>query len=70
MAGQDGKTRFASKNATRCRIVVMDTRVYMLGSYANIRVVRNAVCNHIMGVPPGKVYNSLRNVSKRMSERH
>mmetsp|Transcript_31920 Transcript_31920/g.38058 ORF Transcript_31920/g.38058 Transcript_31920/m.38058 type:complete len:261 (+) Transcript_31920:153-935(+) len=70
VAGQDGKTRFAIENATRCRIVVADTRVHMLGSYANIRVARNAVCDLIMGAPPGKVYNSMRNVAKRMSERY
>jgi len=70
VAGQDGKTRFAIENATRCRIVVADTRVHLLGSYGNIRVARNAICDLIMGAPPGKVYNSMRNVAKRMSERY
>eukprot|EP01083_Nonionella_stella_P135037 410775_1 len=70
VAGHDGKTRFAIENATRCRIVVADTRVNMLGSYANIRIARNAICDLILGAPPGKVYNSMRNVAKRMSERY
>lgn len=70
VAGQDGKTRFAIENATRCRIVVADTRIHMLGSYANIRIARNAICDLILGAPPGKVYNSMRNVAKRMSERY
>jgi len=70
IAGQDGKTRFAIENATRCRIVVADTRIHLLGSYANIRIARNAICDLILGAPPGKVYNSMRNVAKRMSERY
>jgi len=70
VAGQDGKTRFAIENATRTRIVVADTRIHMLGSYANIRVARNAICDLILGAPPGKVYNNMRNVSKRMNERY
>jgi len=70
VAGQDGKTRFAIENATRCRIVVADTRIHMLGSYANIRIARNAICDLILGSPPGKVYNNMRNVAKRMSERY
>jgi RNA-binding protein PNO1 len=70
VAGQDGKTRFAIENATRCRIVVADTRIHMLGSYANIRIARNAICDLILGAPPGKVYNNMRNVAKRMSERY
>jgi len=70
IAGQDGKTRFAIENATRTRIVVADTRIHLLGSYANIRVARNAICDLILGAPPGKVYNNMRNVAKRMSERY
>jgi len=70
IAGQDGKTRFAIENATRTRIVVADTRIHMLGSYANIRVARNAICDLILGAPPGKVYNNMRNVAKRMNERY
>lgn len=70
VAGQDGKTRFAIENATRTRIVIADTRIHMLGSYANLRVARNAICDLILGAPPGKVYNSMRNVAKRMSERY
>ena len=70
IAGQDGKTRFAIENATRTRIVVADQRIHMLGSVANLRVARNAICDLILGAPPGKVYNNMRNVAKRMAERY
>jgi len=70
IAGQDGKTRYAIENATRTRVVVADTRIHLLGSYANIRVARNAICDLILGAPPGKVYNNMRNVAKRMNERY
>ncbi|GMI51902.1 hypothetical protein TeGR_g484 [Tetraparma gracilis] len=60
VAGQDGKTRHAIENATRTRVVVADDRIHILGSYANIRVARDAVCNLILGAPPGKVYNNMR----------
>lgn len=70
VAGQDGKTRFAIENATRTRIVVADSRIHLLGSYGNIRLARNAICDLILGAPPGKVYNNMRNVAKRMNERY
>lgn len=70
IAGQDGKTRYAIENATRTRIVIADHRIHLLGSYANLRVARNAVCDLILGAPPGKVYNNMRSVAKRMSERY
>ncbi|KAL7435303.1 hypothetical protein ACHAXH_007206 [Discostella pseudostelligera] len=70
VAGQGGKTRFAIENATRTRIVIADSRIHMLGSYGNIRLARNAICDLILGAPPGKVYNNMRNVAKRMNERY
>ena len=70
IAGQDGKTRFAIENATRTRVVIADQRIHLLGSYANLRVARNAICDLILGAPPGKVYNNMRNVAKRMNERY
>lgn len=69
IAGQDGKTRFAIENATRTRVVLADSRIHILGSYQNISLARNAICDLILGAPPGKVYNKMRNVSKRLSER-
>ncbi len=69
IAGQDGKTKFAIENATKTRIVVADQKVHILGSYANIRLAKDAICNLIIGAPPGKVYNQMRNVAKRLNER-
>lgn len=69
VAGQNGKTKYAIENATRTRIVVADQRIHILGSYSNIRVARNAICALILGSPPGKVYNKMREVAARMNER-
>ncbi|KAK8793893.1 hypothetical protein WA171_003022 [Blastocystis sp. BT1] len=69
IAGQMGKTKFAIENATRCRIVLADQTIHILGSYANIAVARNAICNLIMGSPPNKVYNQMKQVAARQRER-
>ncbi|CAM9797570.1 unnamed protein product [Chrysoparadoxa australica] len=69
IAGQDGKTRHAIENATRTRIIVADQRIHVLGSFNNIKTARNAICALIMGAPPGKVYNQMRNVARRQNER-
>ena len=69
VAGQDGKTKYAIENSTRTRIVMADTKVHILGSYANIKLAKNAICALILGSPPGKVYNRMRTVSSRMNER-
>jgi RNA-binding protein PNO1 len=69
IAGQDGKTKFAIENATRTRIVIADQKIHIMGSYSNIAIARDAICHLIMGSPPGKVYNQMRNVAKRLNER-
>lgn len=69
IAGQDGKTKYAIENATKTRIVIADQKVHIMGSFANIKLARDAICNLIMGAPPGKVYNQMRNVARRLNER-
>lgn len=69
VAGKDGKCKFAIENATRTRIVLAESRVHILGSFANIKVARDAVCALIMGSPISKVYTNLRNTSARMGQR-
>ncbi|DBA03865.1 TPA: hypothetical protein N0F65_004555 [Lagenidium giganteum] len=69
LAGQDGKTKYAIENATRTRIVLADQKIHILGSFANIKLARDAICSLIMGAPPGKVYNKMRTVASRMNER-
>ncbi|WPT13992.1 Pre-rRNA-processing protein PNO1 [Picochlorum sp. SENEW3] len=66
MAGKSGKTKFTIENSSRTRIVIADTKIHILGSFQNIRVARDAICNLIMGSPAGKVYNRLRTVSARL----
>lgn len=60
IAGKDGRTKFAIENSTRTRIVINNTRISILGSVSNIRIARDAICDLIMGSPPGKIYNRLR----------
>jgi RNA-binding protein PNO1 len=69
IVGQDGKTKYAIENATKTRIVIADQKIHIMGSFANIKLARDALCNLIIGAPPGKVYNQMRNVAKRLNER-
>ncbi|KAJ8603793.1 hypothetical protein CTAYLR_000196 [Chrysophaeum taylorii] len=67
VAGADGKTRFAIENATRTRVVIANQHIHILGSTTNIKLARDAICDLIMGAPPGKVYNRMRTVAKRLT---
>ncbi len=69
LAGKSGKTRFTIENATRTRIVIADTHIRILGSFANIKVARDAICGLILGSPPGKVYSRMRGICARMNDK-
>ncbi|KAK9474047.1 uncharacterized protein V1510DRAFT_425392 [Dipodascopsis tothii] len=69
IAGKDGKTKFAIENATRTRVVLADSKIHILGGFANIRMARESIVSLILGSPPGKVYGNLRVVASRLKER-
>ncbi|XP_045183822.2 RNA-binding protein PNO1-like [Mercenaria mercenaria] len=69
IAGKNGKTKFTIENVTRCRIVLADSTVHILGSFQNIKVARTAICNLILGSPPSKVYGTMRTIAARSTER-
>ena len=69
ISGKDGKTKFAIENSTRTRMVIADASIHLLGSFINIKIARDAICDLIMGSPAGKVYTQLRKTSARTFER-
>ena len=69
ISGEKGKTKNAIENATKTRLILADSTIHLMGSYANIRAARDALCSLIMGTPPGKVYSQLKYVSKRLNEK-
>ncbi|KAL5560707.1 hypothetical protein UlMin_036918 [Ulmus minor] len=46
-SGKGGKTMFAFENATKTRIVIADQKIHILGSFANMKVARDSLCNLI-----------------------
>jgi len=69
IAGKDGKCKYAIENATKTRIVLAESRVHILGSFANIKMARDAICSLILGSPISKVYTNLRNTAARIGHK-
>nr|CAG4638720.1 EOG090X0D0V [Cyclestheria hislopi] len=69
LAGKGGRTKFTIENVSKTRIVLADSKIYILGSYQNIQIAKRAICNLILGSPPSKVYGNLRAVASRTAER-
>lgn len=69
ISGEKGKTKNAIENATKTRLILADSTIHIMGSFANIRAARDALSSLIMGTPPGKVYSQLKYVAKRLNEK-
>ncbi|CDR94325.1 hypothetical protein, conserved [Babesia bigemina] len=69
ISGKDGKTKHAIENMTRTRVVLANDRIHIMGSFNSIKMARHSICSLILGNQPGKVYNNLCNVSKRLREK-
>jgi len=69
IAGKGGKTKFTIENTTKCRIVLADQKIHVLGAFNNIKVARTAICNLILGSPPSKVYGNMRAVASGLKHR-
>lgn len=68
LSGSHGKTKYTIENVTRTRIVVADTRIWVMGITQNIRVARDALCDLIRGSPAAKVYTRIRSVMNRIND--
>ncbi|CAJ1035100.1 RNA-binding protein, putative [Leishmania panamensis] len=67
ISGSHGKTKYTIENVTRTRIVVADTKIWIMGTTQNIRVARDAICDLIRGSPAAKVYTRIRAVMNRVN---
>mmetsp|Transcript_10817 Transcript_10817/g.15844 ORF Transcript_10817/g.15844 Transcript_10817/m.15844 type:complete len:234 (+) Transcript_10817:143-844(+) len=68
VAGAKGSTLFVIQNTTKTRIVLANDQVHILGKVTNINHAKRAVCDLILGAPPGSVYNRLKVLSARQKE--
>ena len=67
VSGKDGRAKFTIENVTRTRIVLADRRVHILGSFVNIKLARDAICDLVIGSPINKIYARLQTLSGRIN---
>lgn len=68
ITGKKGRTKTIIENSTRTRIVICGKEIHLLGSYENIALARDSICNLILGSKPTKVHNHLSVVNRKMKE--
>ncbi|KMT12769.1 hypothetical protein BVRB_4g088630 [Beta vulgaris subsp. vulgaris] len=69
VCGKGGKTKFMIENATKTRIVVAGSQIYIVGSVDAIKFAKDCVHRLVLGSPAGKIQARLRTITARASER-
>ncbi|KAG0439027.1 Pre-rRNA-processing protein PNO1 [Dictyocoela muelleri] len=63
--GTDGKMKSTIENTTRCKLIVFDDEISILGTPDNTKMARDAVCRLIMGSKPNSISNRLKILSSK-----
>ncbi|WUR02270.1 RNA-binding protein PNO1 (PNO1) [Vairimorpha necatrix] len=68
MIGRDGKTKTTIESLSRCKSLIKDANIFLLGPIENTRIAKDSYCRLIMGSQPGTIYNRLRNIRTKIKD--
>lgn len=68
LIGRDGKTKETIENLSRCKSLIKESDVYLLGPVENTRIAKDSFCRLVMGSQPGTIYNRLRNIRTKIKD--
>lgn len=68
--GRDGRIKESIENFSRCKFILQDERVFLLGSEENIKIARDAIGRLIQGAEPTSIFNRLRIISAKLKDKY
>lgn len=68
--GREGKTKQSIENFSRCKFILNDQRVVLLGSVENTRIARDAIGRLVQGSDPASIFNRLRIISSKLKDKY
>lgn len=68
--GRDGRIKESIERFSRCKLVLRDEKVSLLGCEENIRIAKDAVGRLVQGSEPTSIFNRLRVISARLKDKY
>ncbi|KAI5148296.1 RNA-binding protein PNO1 [Enteropsectra breve] len=68
--GREGKTKESIENFSRCKFVLNDQRVVIMGCSENIKIAKDAIGRLVQGSEPSSIFNRLRIISNKLKDRY
>ena len=68
--GREGKTKQSIENFARCKFVLVNQKVTVMGSSESIKIAKDAIGRLVQGSEPGSIFNRLRLISSKLKDRY
>lgn len=68
--GRNGRIKESIENFSRCKFVLQDERISLLGCQENIKIAKDAIGRLIQGSEPSSIFNKLRIISAKLKDKY
>lgn len=68
--GRDGRTKESIENFSKCKFVLNDQRVVVLGCPDNIKIAKDAIGRLVQGSEPASIFNRLRLIAAKLKDKY
>lgn len=67
--GRNGSIKQSIENFSRCKFVLNDEKVSLLGCEENIKIAKDSIGRLVQGTDPGTIFNRLRLISSKLKDK-
>lgn len=68
--GRDGRTKESIENFSKCKFVLLNQRIVILGCPDNIKIAKDAIGRLVQGADPASIFNRLRLISAKLKDKY
>lgn len=68
--GREGRTKESIENFAKCKFLLLDQRIVILGCPDNIKIAKDAIGRLIQGVNPSSIFNRLRIIANKIKDKY
>lgn len=68
--GRNGRIKESIENFSRCKFILQDERISLLGCQENIKIAKDAIGRLIQGSEPSSIFNRLRVISTKLKDKY
>lgn len=68
--GREGRTKESIENFSRCKFVLNDQKIVILGCPDNIKMAKDGIGRLVQGAEPSSIFNRLRMISAKIKDKY